>query len=338
MSVRRIGNRWQVRVRLGSGRRVEPTLPPGATRADARALEAQIRRASIDAAAGKPRQYLIDEALDRWVETAAKALRSWRLDLQYRVDILRQYTAGKPLEALPDVADAIKKAGRDSGLKPPSINRYVALLRRVGNLAERWGWTDLPLGRRVVLLPENSHRHVYLTPAEVEALAVAADPLTGDMIRFAALTGLRQGELLALRPEQLRDGLLLLDTATKSGRPRAIPLPAQADAIGRRRLPWGMDKSRLRDAWVKARAAAKRPDVRWHDLRHTYASWLVQDGQALTAVRDLLGHSSTAVTNRYAHLAPAHLRGAVASLPQLGGERVGKKKRRQGVAGRSANS
>lgn len=337
MSVRKIGNRWQVRVRLGGGQRVEPTLPPGASHADARALEAQIRSAAIDAAVGRPRQYLIDEALDRWVETAAKSLKSWKLDLQYRVDVLRQYTPGKPLEALPDVADAVKKAGHASGLKPPSINRYVALLRRVGNLAERWGWTDLPLGRRVLMLPENSHRHVYLTPADVEAIAAKADPRTGDMIRFAALTGLRQGELLALRPGQLRDGLLVLDAGTKSGRPRAIPLPEQAEEIGRRRLPWGMDKSSLRDAWVKARAAAGREDVRWHDLRHTYASWLVQDGQALTAVRDLLGHSSTAVTNRYAHLAPAHLRGAVDSLPRLG-ERVGKKKRRQRVAGKSASS
>ncbi|MCK9993970.1 MAG: hypothetical protein Dbin4_02490, partial [Alphaproteobacteria bacterium] len=50
---------------------------------------------------------------------------------------------------------------------------------------------------------------------------------------------------------------------------------------------------------------------------------LVQDGQPLTAVRDLLGHSSLAVTHRYAHLAPAHLLAAVANLPTLG-ERVGK--------------
>ena len=50
---------------------------------------------------------------------------------------------------------------------PAACRVVVSILRRVGNLAERWGWTDLPLGRRVVLLPENSQRHVYLTPEEV---------------------------------------------------------------------------------------------------------------------------------------------------------------------------
>jgi len=69
---------------------------------------------------------------------------------------------------------------------------------------ERWGWTDLPLGRRIQLLPEHSERHVYLTPAQVQAIAKAADPVTGDMVRFAALTGLRLAEMLAIRPDQIR--------------------------------------------------------------------------------------------------------------------------------------
>jgi site-specific recombinase XerD len=73
------------------------------------------------------------------------------------------------------------------------------------------------------------------------------------------------------------------------------------------------------------------PHVHWHDLRHTYASWLAQAGQPMGAIRDLMGHSSLAVTNRYAHLAPSHLRAAVASLP--GGVRMGKKTSTRGSAG-----
>ena len=323
MSIRRAGNRWQVRVRIGGGLRVERTVPSGGTQADARALEAQIRRAHIDAAVGRKPRYPIDQALARWVDTAARRLRSWERDLKYRIEVLREYTARQPLEALVEVAENVKATGQREGMGAASINRYVALLRRVGNLAERWGWTDKPLGRRVVLLPERSERHVYLTPKDVARLANKADALTADMIRFASLTGLRRGEMLPLKAGQVRDGLLLLDANTKSGRPRGIQLPVQAIDIARRRLPWRVSIDQLRARFIAARKKARMPNVRWHDLRHTYASWIVQAGQPLTAVRDLLGHSSLAVTNRYAHLAPAHLQQAVSTLPAF---RVGKRR------------
>ena len=330
MSIRKAGNRWQVRVRIGGGLRVERTVPAGGTQADARALEAQVRRAHIDASVGRKPRYTIDQALDRWIETSAKRLRSWERDLKYRTEVLREYTAKHQLDSLVEVAENVKATGQREGMSAPAINRYVALLRRVGNLAERWGWTDKPLGRRVVLLPERSERHVYLTPKDVQRLARKADALTADMIRFASLTGLRRGEMLPLKPGQVRDGLLVLDTNTKSGRPRGIPLPPQAAAIAKRRLPWGVSIDQLRARFVDARTKAKLPHVRWHDLRHTYASWIVQAGQPLTAVRDLLGHSSLAVTNRYAHLAPAHLQLAVDSLPAFRvGKRRGKQKARQ---------
>lgn len=326
MSIRKHGNRWQVRVRLGSGRRIERSLPVGATRADAQAFETRIRRQTIAAATGRVDHYTLSDAIDRWVETSAKSLKSWARDLKYRVPILQMYAEGQPLSALLDVADRIKTEGLKSGLTAAAINRYVALLRRVGNLAERWGWTDVPLGRRVVLLPENSQRHVYLTAKEVRALQAKADPVTADMIAFAVLTGLRRSEMLPLSADQVRNGVLVLDAKTKSGRPRGIPMPPEAIRIARKRLPWGVAYWELRDRFEAAREAAKMPHVHWHDLRHTYASWLAQAGKPLSAIRDLMGHSSISVTNRYSHLAPDHLRDAVDALPTLG-VRVGTKRK-----------
>jgi integrase len=330
MSIRRVGNRWQVRVRLGGGRRIEQTLPPGAAKRDAQALETQVRRVQIDSAVGRRPAYLIDDAVDRWVETAAKHLKSWPRDLRYRVDVLRTHTAGRPLADIPEVAEVIKEAGAVAGLLPPTINRLIALLRRIGNLAERWGWTDAPLGRRVVMLPEHSRRDVYLSPAQVRRLAAKTDPVTADAIWFAVLTGLRRGEMLALRRDQLKGDLLALESTTKTGRARAVPLPPRAVRIARRRLPFPVAYWTLRKSFDAARRAARMPHVHWHDLRHTYASWLAQAGQPMGAIRDLMGHSSLAVTNRYAHLAPSHLRAAVAALP--GGARVGKKSGRRKAA------
>ena len=319
MPVRKHGRRWQVRVSVGSGRRVERTLPVGATRADALALEAALRRRQIEIASGQQPGRLIDEALTQWVESSAKHLKSYASDLRYRIDVLRQYTAGKTLDDLPDVAEAVKRAGTDAGLAPASINRYLAILRRLGNLAVRWGWTDRPLGKRVVLLGGEARRDVYLTPPQVRALAKAAGGAEGDAILFAALTGLRRAELLRLTPDMIRDDVILLDSATKSGKPRAVPLAPEAARIARKRLPWSVTHKTLRNRFEAAREAVGQPGVRFHDLRHAFGSWLASAGVPLTSVRDLMGHSSLAVTSRYAHVAAPHLREAIDRLPRVSG-------------------
>lgn len=314
MSVRRKGNRWEVRVRIGGGARVERTLPPGASRADALELEAAIRRRQIETAAGRQPSRLIDEALDEWVATSASNLKSWQSSLRYRVDVIREYTRGRHLEELPLVAQSVRKGGLETGAKAATINRYLSILRRVGNLAERWGWTNSPLGRRVEMMGGEQARHVYLTERQVRKIADAAGGECGDAIMFAALTGLRRGELLRLRPEMIVNRCIVLDANTKSGKPRVVPMPPQAARIAAKRLPWRLTLDELRNAFEAARAAAGLAHVQFRDLRHTYASWLAQDGANLANIRDLLGHSSLAVTSRYSHLAPEHLRKAVSKL------------------------
>ncbi len=72
-----------------------------------------------------------------------------------------------------------------------------------------------------------------------------------------------------------------------------------------------------RTSWDTTLAHAGIEDCKFHDLRHTYASWLVQAGRPILEVRDLLGHASLSMTMRYAHLAPERLRAAVAVLDEL---------------------
>lgn len=326
MSIRKRGDRYQVRVRIGGGQRLERTLPPGATLADARALEVSLGRARIDAAVGRRPRYLIDQAIDRWVETSARSLKSWSKDLRYRVEILRTHTAGKPLEAVPDVADAIRRTGLQADVAPATINRLLAMLRRVANLAERWGWTSEPLGRRVELVPGERPREVYVTPQQVRALAAVAEPLTRDVILFAALTGLRRSEILRLQPTDIRGDVLVVDSRSKSGRSRVVPMPAEAARIARRRVPFKIGVSLLTKRFNLARQAAGVPELRFHDLRHAFGTWLAERGTDGPTIRDVMGHSSLTVTSRYLQSATESARRAVDRLPRLGSGRGSKKR------------
>lgn len=314
MSIRKRNGRYQVRVRIGTGERIERTLPPGARLIDAQALETAIRQRKIDTAAGRQPVRLIDEAIRQW-EPQAKALKSWQKDLRYRVDVLRDKTAGKTLDELPEVAEQVRTEGLASGLTPAAINRYLAILRRLGNLAERWGWTDRPLGKRIQMLPGEKSRHVYLTPAEVRALMTACrDDEARDLILFASLTGLRRGEILSLTPANIVGHDVILGSVNKANKPRIVPMPPQARRIAAQRVPFGIGISLLNKVFREAREASGMPHVRLHDLRHTFASWLAADGVSMTAIRDLLGHSSLSVTSRYAHISRPDLTAATKRL------------------------
>jgi len=321
MSIRKRGDRYQVRIRVGGGQRLERTLPAGATLTDARALAVTLGRVRIDAAAGRKARYLIDQALQRWIDTSARSLRSWAKDLRYRVEALRTHTAGRYLEAVPDVADSIKRQGLAAGVAPATINRLLAILRRVANLAERWGWTDEPLGRRVELVPGERPRELYVTPEQVRRLADAAEPLTRDLILFAALTGLRRSEILRLTLADVRDGVVIVDSRSKSGRPRVVPMPAEAARIAHRRVPFEMGASLLTKRFRAAREAAGLPQLRLHDLRHAFGTWLAEAGADGPTIRDVMGHSSLTVTSRYLQSAAEGARLAVDRLPRLGSGR-----------------
>lgn len=318
MSVRRVGNRWQVRVRIGSGKRVERTLPVGATRQDAETLQDRIRKARVDLVLGRKPDHPIDLALDKWLAEEVRHQKSARRTEQ-RVTLLKQFTAGKTLKDLQAVSSHLKTATA----KPATINRYLSVLRRIGNLSEQWGWIER--APKITLLEERNERHVYLSPQDVERLAGFADPEAADFIRLAAWTGLRRSELLTLKPHQIDGNRILLDSRTKTGRPRAIPLTQEGAKIARRRIPWTLDEGIIRRQFERARRAINRPDLRLHDLRHTFASWIVQGTGNMKLAKELLGHTSMAMTDRYAHLAPQDAQ-VVAVLEGMTVRKVGKKR------------
>jgi integrase len=320
MPVRRKGTRWEVRVSCGGGRRVERRLPAGATRDEAYELEARIRRELVAASLGRGDRPL-SAAIDRW-EADARRLKSWDKDLRYRLYLFRQAYGDWPLSSASHVADELKRGAALAGKAPATVNRYLAILRRLLRLAEDWGW--LERAPSISMVPGERARSTVLTLAQVNALVLAADPRLGPMIEFAVLTGMRKAEQLALTQESIRDGAAILPD-TKAGRPRAVPLPPEAARIARRHLPWGLGRENVRKLFGEARKRAGL-DVRWHDLRRTYGSWLVTGGASLLAVRDLLGHSDIKTTSIYLATVRPDLVSAVGKLPRMG-KAWGKRKR-----------
>jgi integrase len=150
------------------------------------------------------------------------------------------------------------------------------------------------------------------------------------IILLALNTGLRRGELLGLRWGDVdRVGALLTvrGASAKTGRTRYLPLNTEALDVLKTWRPNGATEDdlvfpgddgkvmhSLKTAWGKVATAAALKNFTFHDLRHTFASNLVQKGADLNVVRELLGHSGIGMTLRYAHLAPSQKAAAVAKL------------------------
>lgn len=227
---------------------------------------------------------------------------------------------------------------------PATVNRELALIRHMLRLGEEWGYLDKAPRVRMGKEPEGRLR--FLSEDEAVRLLKAAgesqNPYLTAIVTTGLHTGMRRGEILGLAWERVdfARGVLLVER-TKSSRRREIPMnravydvlePLAADA--RRALPAPSPGERRRDpeglifrkkasgaAWGSIRTAFERAcveakvfDFRFHDLRHTCASWLVMRGRSLKEVQELLGHQTFAMTLRYAHLSPERLRQAVASL------------------------
>lgn len=227
---------------------------------------------------------------------------------------------------------------RKDGAEPGTINREVGLLSAAINYARmEWDW-DIPNPAQGRRLREPEGRVRWITQEEAGALIRAAEsepqaPHLADFIRLALNTGCRRDEMLRLewgRVDPQADLIYLEAHQTKSGKRRSVPLNAPArQAIETRKAfreehcpasPWvfcdayGNRVQSIKRSWSTACRRAGIRDFRIHDLRHTCAAWLVSAGVPLTEIRDLLGHSTIRMTERYAHLAPENVRAAVARL------------------------
>jgi integrase len=215
-----------------------------------------------------------------------------------------------------------------SGSGPRTVNKYLALTRAVLNHGvRRMGLARNPAdGIDKRREPQRAALDTY-SAAEVEQVADAMpDAQDAELIRVAAYTGLRQGELLALRWSDVGVDVLTVsralsagvETGTKSGRIRHVPLvPRAAKALDRLRERGDFtadtelvfpnwrgqhgDGGAVSDRYKKARDAAGLRPLRFHDLRHTFGSLLAAGGVSVVEIQAAMGHADLATTARYLH-------------------------------------
>ena len=251
----------------------------------------------------KPRNKTYGEAVLKWIDTEAPdSMRSHiRNTLPYLQDV--------ELHNVPAESANMVKDFRKRELSVQTINRRLACVKRVLNLAyKQWDWLDHPIAQKIPKYSEaGTEREIYLTEAEFKDLINAVEsPVARAVIMIAAYTGLRRSEILNLRPNQYVNNHFVLDTKTKSGKRRSVPVIQELDDLIQ--LPFEITHHELRKAFESARETVKMPHVRLHDLRHTFASWLISNPDIpMKVVQELLGHSSLAVTSKYSHLRGSHL-------------------------------
>jgi len=219
-------------------------------------------------------------------------------------------------------------------LKPSSANKLLIFLSQAYTIAieyELQGITDNPASK-VKPLQENNAKERFITKRETKRLLMAVNeshnPHLKYVIPFLILTGARRGEVLRAQWNAF-DTLTMVWTipTSKNGKKRHVPISPKLyellQTIPRNSiylfpsLKTGIPQNDVYKAWDHARRKAGLKDVRLHDLRHTFASALVNNGRSLYEVQTLLGHSSLKMTQRYAHLSNESLMKAVSCAGKL---------------------
>lgn len=220
-----------------------------------------------------------------------------------------------------DAIEELRKTALVEGMAPATVDRYMALLRAILRKCEHdWGLLDH--APRVPMYRPTAPEPRWLKPAEFERLVKELPPHLKLAARFAVLTGLRMREMLSLtwdRIDLANRRAWIPGTRMKAGRSHGIPLNTDAVKVLRELKtlnPEGAHVFQWRGkpvddcnghAFKDAAARAGTPELRWHDLRHTFASWAVQRGVTLHELMQLGGWSSYQMVLRYAHLAPDNL-------------------------------
>jgi integrase len=219
----------------------------------------------------------------------------------------------------------IRDRKHKDGVEHGTINRALEVVRLVLNVArDEWGWIErVP---KIRLLKEPKRRVRFLTEEEANRLMLVLPEHMVAVVRYALATGCRMSEILKLEWNRVdfdRRVSWLEPGSTKNGEGRGIPLNRDAilalRSVQGQHQRWcftykGKRMAAIGSAWKRSLKRAGIEKFRFHDLRHTWASWHVMSGTSLQELMELGGWKSYEMVLRYAHLAPEHLSNAAARI------------------------
>ena len=277
--------------------------------------------------------HTLNEVWARYLPYAKEHKKSWIDNLRYYGKHLEPRFGMKSLDSISPIDIERMKLELKKGVnrrgKPfaaQTIKHQLVILRRLYNLARKWGMYDGKSPLESVEMPRiDNQKTEFLTDEELTRLLDTLDAWpfreSATFIKFALFTGLRRGELFKLAWDDVdfERGMVTLRDP-KGGKTESIPVSMEAldvlkslDVISSFVFPGknGRQRTDFNGPWQRIRKAADLPEgFRLHGLRHHFASTLVSAGVDLLVVQKLLTHKDAKTTARYAHLAPGALRDA----------------------------
>ena len=318
MSIYKRKDTWWIQFTAPDGRRIQQTAGTQ-LKQEAQELHDRLKAEAwrVKNLGDKPR-YTWQEAVIRWLSESShkKSIETDKVRLRW----LDAHLHNSKLDEITKTkVEAIKSAKQKEGVSNATVNRMLALLRSILNRAKQeWEWLDSTPSVR--LFPENATRVRWLPHEESNRLILELPEHLKSMVRFTLSTGLRESNVTGLQWDQIdmqrRCAWIHADQAKSK---KAIAVPLNSDAIAVILEQVGKHNTHVftykgnpvtranNHAWEKALKRAGISDFRWHDLRHTWASWHVQNGTPLHVLKELGGWADLSMVLRYAHLSSKHL-------------------------------
>lgn len=308
-------------------------------RREAEALLAKLRLEAFNGQFGKKPSITLDSLFARYMLEHAQYLKSSRAVERYCSNLLK-HLGNTLAETITQSDISLYKAKRraeNPELSNSTINRELEYLRCTLNTARSWGYNTPDMGFKGVMLREPEARTKYLTPEQAEQLLDACSPLIRDVVEFALYTGLRVENILSLKWSQVnpftKEITVQLKSNIPTGKALRLPVSKKMNEILKRQSRKGeyvfknTEGSRIvnydrpfKNAKNKLFKETKDPiweDFRFHDLRHTAATWLRMAGTPLEVVQEVLGHTNIATTRKYAKVNRAEISDAMNNLAQI---------------------
>lgn len=320
MALQKRGNIWWVRL-THSGKRIQQST------GTQNKVEAQRIHDQLKADLWK-HTYLNEKPRRTWKEAVLR----WKNENQHKKSLrddldkiawLNSYFNSLYLDQINrDLIEKIIQFKLKEKVANATVNRLLSFISAVLRKAWReWEYIDrVPVIRQ---LKEPNHRIRWISKQEAVVLLKELPRHLSDMAAFSLYTGLREANVRNLKWKDIdltRGHLSIHADESKTEMALAIPLNKSALQVLQSRIGIhpkyvftykGQPVTKCNTkAWKKAIERAGIKEFRWHDLRHTYASWLVMDGVSLDTVKQLLGHKNIQTTLRYAHLSSEHLKQA----------------------------